>query len=108
MRRMMTVSQLAEAFGVRPSRIHNTLKRTGMRWRLQKFKVQYGLSGEDVEQLAQILGKPTPTTFEDDSPALPFEWWGMPSPARCPPFVWHSDAPYRGSVGCHRQVAWPC
>lgn len=68
MRRMMTINQLAEAFDVRPSRIHKTLKRSGMRLRLKKIKGHYALSDDDVEQLARVLGKPTPTTFADDSP----------------------------------------
>lgn len=50
-----------------------------MRLRLQKFKGQYQLEAEDIEELAKIMKRPTPTfALEDDSPGLPLEWWGVP------------------------------
>lgn len=77
MRRMMTVNQVAEAFDIKPIRIHKALKRSGMRLRLQKVKGQYQLEPEDIEQLARIMKRPTPVLLTD-SPGLPLEWWGVP------------------------------
>lgn len=57
MRRMMTTLEAAAALGVTERTIYRVIKKTGMRWRLQRQHRggTYLFSGEDVVALARIL-----------------------------------------------------
>lgn len=57
MRRMMTTRETAATLGVSERRVYSAIKRTGLRWRLQRQHRggSYLFSGEDVVVLARIL-----------------------------------------------------
>lgn len=57
MRRMMTTLEAAAALGVTERTIYRVIKKTGMRWRLQRQHPggTYLFSGEDVVALARIM-----------------------------------------------------
>ena len=55
MRCMMTIPETALALGVSHATIYVAIKRTGMRWRLQKLKGAYVFSNDDVIAVAYAL-----------------------------------------------------
>lgn len=57
MRRMMTLTETAEALGVTNRTIYRTIKRTGMRWRLQRHHAAYRFTNDDVIALAHVLDR---------------------------------------------------
>jgi excisionase family DNA binding protein len=55
MPRMMTTPEAAVVLGVARGTIYQAIKRTGMRWHLQKVRGAYVFSNDDVIALAQTL-----------------------------------------------------
>lgn len=52
---MLTTRETARALGVSERRIYSAIKRTGLRWHLQKRGGSYVFSPNDVVWLAELL-----------------------------------------------------
>ncbi|MEB3032288.1 helix-turn-helix domain-containing protein [[Mycobacterium] nativiensis] len=81
MPRMMTTSQAIAALGISRNTLRRAIRKSGLRMTLTKSGVEYLFSPDDLDAVAQYLGKKQQpkATRGDGTPGLPLEWLNDPA-----------------------------